>query len=70
MRRHWWNPEGINDLVTSDNTYFVATGVTDGQLVDGVRKHGPAIRTESIILRGRSGTVRRVVAEHVAEKWA
>jgi len=59
----------VNDLVTSDNTYFVATGVTDGQLVDGVRKKGPAIRTESIILRGRSGTVRRVVAEHLAEKW-
>jgi fructose-1,6-bisphosphatase II len=59
----------IDDLVTSDNTYFVATGVTDGQLVDGVRKVGPGIRTESIILRGRSGTVRRVVAEHLAEKW-
>ena len=59
----------VGDLVTSDNTYFVATGVTDGQLVDGVRKSGPNIRTESIILRGRSGTVRRVVAEHLAEKW-
>ena len=59
----------VGDLVTSDNTYFVATGVTDGQLVDGVRKHGNMIRTESIILRGRSGTVRRVVAEHLAEKW-
>jgi fructose-1,6-bisphosphatase II len=60
----------INDLVTSDNTYFVATGVTDGQLVKGVRKHGPSVRTESIVLRGRSGTVRRVVAEHLAAKWA
>ena len=59
----------IDDLVTSDNTYFVATGVTDGQLVDGVRRRGPVIRTESIVLRGRSGTVRRVVADHVAEKW-
>ena len=60
----------VNDLVTSDNTYFVATGVTDGQLVAGVRKHRGAIRTESIVLRGSSGTVRRVVADHVAEKWA
>jgi fructose-1,6-bisphosphatase II len=34
-----------------------------------VRKVGPGIRTESIILRGRSSTVRRVVAEHLAEKW-
>ncbi len=58
-----------NDLVKSDNTYFVATGVTDGGLVEGVRRLGPIIRTESIVLRGRSGTVRRVVAEHLAEKW-
>jgi fructose-1,6-bisphosphatase II len=60
---------GIDDLVRSDNTYFVATGVTDGQLVAGVRKRGPVIRTESIVLRGTSGTIRRVVADHVAEKW-
>jgi fructose-1,6-bisphosphatase II len=59
----------VDDLVTSDNTYFVATGVTDGQLVGGVRKAGPVIRTESIVLRGKSGTVRRVSADHLAEKW-
>ncbi len=60
---------GIDDLVSSDNTYFVATGVTDGQLVGGVRRKGPVIRTESIVLRGRSGTIRRVVADHLADKW-
>ncbi len=58
-----------DDLVTSDNTYFVATGVTDGGLVAGVRRLGPVIRTQSIVLRGKSGTIRRVVAEHLAEKW-
>jgi len=58
-----------NDLVSSDNTYFVATGVTDGGLVGGVRRKGPIIQTESIVLRGRSGTVRRVNAEHLADKW-
>jgi fructose-1,6-bisphosphatase II len=58
-----------NDLVSSDNTYFVATGVTDGQLVGGVRKFGPVIHTESIVLRGKSGTIRRVSADHLAEKW-
>jgi len=47
----------------------VATGVTDGQLVGGVRRKGPIIRTESIVLRGRSGTIRRVIADHLAEKW-
>jgi fructose-1,6-bisphosphatase II len=58
-----------DDLVRSDNTYFVATGVTDGQLVGGVRKAGHVIHTESIVLRGRSGTIRRVSADHLAEKW-
>ena len=56
-------------LVSGDNTYFVATGVTDGELVRGVRRDGAVIRTESIVLRSHSGTVRRVVADHVASKW-
>ncbi len=59
----------LDDLVRSDNTFFVATGVTDGELVDGVRRKGPIIRTESIVLRGRSGTIRRVIADHLVEKW-
>ena len=58
-----------DELVRSNNTYFVATGVTDGGLVEGVRRIGPIIRTESIVLRGRSGTIRRVIADHLAEKW-
>ena len=58
-----------NDLVSSDNTYFVATGVTDGGLVAGVRRKGPVIHTESIVLRGHSGTIRRVAADHLAHKW-
>jgi fructose-1,6-bisphosphatase II len=57
------------DLVTSDNTYFVATGVTDGDLVRGVRREGHIIKTESIVLRSSSGTIRRVTATHLAEKW-
>ncbi len=56
-------------LVRSDNTFFVATGVTDGGLVNGVRRLGPIIRTESIVLRSHSGTIRRVSADHLAEKW-
>ncbi len=58
-----------DELVKGDNTFFVATGVTDGQLVSGVRRKGPIIRTESIVLRARSGTVRRISAEHRVEKW-
>ena len=60
---------GLDDLVASDNTFFVATGVTDGELVRGVRRNGPLISTESIVLRARSGTLRRVSADHQASKW-
>jgi fructose-1,6-bisphosphatase II len=60
---------GANDLVRGDNTYFVATGVTHGELVDGVQRKGPIIRTESLVLRSRSGTIRRVEADHLAAKW-
>jgi fructose-1,6-bisphosphatase II len=60
---------GADDLVRGDNTFFVATGVTDGGLVEGVRRKGPIIRTESIVMRSKSGTIRRVIADHVASKW-
>ena len=58
-----------NDLVRSDNTYFVATGVTNGGLVRGVRRTGDVIHTESVILRSSSGTVRRVTGDHRADRW-
>ncbi|MFT6973870.1 MAG: fructose-1,6-bisphosphatase II [Pontimonas sp.] len=59
----------LDELVSSDNTFFVATGVTDGELVRGVRRVGPLITTESIVMRTRSGTLRRVSADHLASKW-
>jgi len=55
-----------DDLVSGDNTFFVATGVTDGGLVAGVKRLGPIIRTESIVLRSHSGTIRRIEADHLA----
>jgi fructose-1,6-bisphosphatase II len=58
-----------DELVSSDNTFFVATGVTDGAMLEGVRRKGPVIRTDSIILRGRSGTIRRVQADYRADRW-
>ncbi|GGE84667.1 class II fructose-bisphosphatase [Mycetocola zhadangensis] len=58
-----------HELVNSDNTFFVATGVTDGGLVDGVRRMGPIIRTSSVVLRSKSGTIRRITADHLAAKW-
>lgn len=58
-----------DELVASDNTYFVATGVTDGDMLRGVRREHGRIFTESIILRSKTGTVRRILAEHAEEKW-
>ena len=59
----------MNEMVSSDNTFFVATGVTDGTLLSGVRKEKDMIFTESIVIRGRSGTVRKVFAEYQASRW-
>lgn len=58
-----------NELVSGNNTFFVATGVTDGELLQGVRREGGIITTESIVLRSKSGTLRRIQAEHLLEKW-
>ncbi|MDN5899736.1 MAG: class II fructose-bisphosphatase [Brachybacterium sp.] len=58
-----------DDLVTSDNCYFAATGITDGDLLKGVRYQRHRIFTESIVMRSTSGTVRIVEAEHRPEKW-
>ncbi|MFT4136321.1 class II fructose-bisphosphatase [Microbacterium sp.] len=57
------------DLVKGSNTIFVATGVTNGELVKGVRLSEDYVYTESVVIRGRSGTLRRIASEHVAEKW-
>ncbi len=58
-----------DELVSSDNTFFVATGVTDGPLVAGVRKRDGIIFTESIVIRGKTGTVRKVFAEYQINRW-
>ncbi len=57
-----------DDLVQGDNCFFAATGITDGELLRGVRfEHGGA-RTQSLVTRSRSGTVRMVDAHHQIEK--
>jgi len=58
-----------NDLVSSDDTLFVATGITEGDLVAGVKYlPGGGARTNSIVMRSVSGTVRYVTAEHHLDK--
>jgi fructose-1,6-bisphosphatase II len=57
-----------DDLVTSDNVFFVATGVTDGELVQGVRYRGGGATTHSIVMRSKSGTIREISSEHAFGK--
>jgi fructose-1,6-bisphosphatase II len=54
-----------DDLVQGDDCFFSATGVTDGDVLQGVRYRGGATATtESIVMRSRTGTVRRITATH------
>jgi fructose-1,6-bisphosphatase II len=57
-----------DDLVGGDNVFVAATGVTDGALLRGVRYTRDGAITDSIVMRSRSGTVRRVEAQHAFEK--
>ena len=69
--RRW----GIDDLdriydlqdMAKGDCIFAATGVTDGSLLKGVHRHSNCLKTESIVMRASSGTVRRVTAEH--HRW-
>jgi len=58
----------IDDLVSSDNVFFAATGITDGELLDGVRYFGGGAKTHSVVMRSRSGTIRFVEATHRWDK--
>jgi fructose-1,6-bisphosphatase II len=53
-----------DELVRSDDCFFSATGVTDGDVLQGVRYEGTTATTESIVMRSRTGTVRRISARH------
>jgi fructose-1,6-bisphosphatase II len=58
----------IDDLVKGDNVFFSATGVTDGELLHGVRYFGGGAKTHTLVMRSRSGTVRFVEATHRWDK--
>jgi fructose-1,6-bisphosphatase II len=53
-----------DDLVQSDNVFFVATGVTDGELLGGVRYRAGGAATHSLVMRSKSGTIRNIHSEH------
>jgi fructose-1,6-bisphosphatase II len=56
------------DLVSGEDVFFAATGVTDGYLLDGVRTTREGAVTESLVMRSRSGTIRTIRSEHRWEK--
>jgi fructose-1,6-bisphosphatase II len=55
---------GMNDLVNSDDVFFAASGITDGEFLKGVRYRGDVAETSSIMMRARSGTMRRFETHH------
>lgn len=53
-----------DDLAKGDNVMFAATGVTDGSMLRGVRRYPGGAKTSTIVMRSKSGTIRRIEAEH------
>jgi len=58
----------LDTLVKGDNAFFAATGITDGDLLEGVRYTSKGATTQSLVMRAKSGTVRLVNAQHQLEK--
>ncbi|WP_426241675.1 class II fructose-bisphosphatase [Nocardioides sp. LHG3406-4] len=68
---HDLDPEHVlatDDLVTGDDCFFVATGITDGELMRGVRYRPDGATTHSLVMRSRSGTIRSITSEHQLSK--
>ena len=59
-----------HDLVTSDEIFFAATGITDGPLLTGVRYQGNQAETHSLLLRCETHTRRQIHAEHLLEEYS
>lgn len=57
-----------DDLVSSDDAFFAATGITDGELMGGVRYRSGGATTHSLVMRARSGTIRSIRSEHALWK--
>ena len=68
---HDLDPDNIlttDQLVTSEDCFFVATGITDGELMKGVHFRSQGAVSHSLVMRSRSGTIRQITAEHRFEK--
>lgn len=58
----------MDDLVASEDVFFATTGITDGEFLDGVKYFGSGARTDSLVVRGQTGTVRQIIATHRWDK--
>ena len=58
----------MNDLVCCGNVFFAATGITDGDLLKGVRYFGGGAHTSSVVMRSKSGTIRYIESMHRWDK--
>lgn len=54
----------VDELITTNNVSFAATGITSGELLEGVEYLGRGARTHSVMMRGRTGTIRYIEAIH------
>ena len=61
-------PLTMNDLISSDNVFFAATGITTGDFLHGVTYFKDGAQTDSLVMRGLSGTVRQVISTHKLSK--
>ncbi len=57
-----------DDLVSANDVFFVSTGITDGELMQGVRYRAGGATTHSLVMRSRSGTIRNIISEHKLQK--
>jgi fructose-1,6-bisphosphatase II len=58
----------MHDLVSSEDVFFAATGITDGELLESVKYLRNGARTDSLVVRGLTGTVRQIIATHSWDK--
>lgn len=62
------HPYKLEELVSSDNVVFSATGITKGDLLEGIRRRGNLATTETLLIRGKSRTVRKIQSTHYLDR--
>ncbi|HHW7519679.1 class II fructose-bisphosphatase [Mannheimia haemolytica] len=58
----------LEDLVRDDNIVFVATGITSGELLKGIKRRGNIASTETLLIRGKSKTIRKIQSDHYVDR--